>query len=128
MNPYAEPAERGERDPWYSRGACYGVKGAEWFPTARTPLAAIENARAICRTCPVRDQCKPAGDAEKWGIWGGKNRAPSIERTIRDRASMNAAKAAKARRDKERAAKKSLEQLLNEQRAVLDAIVSARHG
>ena len=42
-----------------------------WF--AETP-AGLEQAKAFCADCPVRDQCLAGAlrRAEPWGVWGGE--------------------------------------------------------
>lgn len=42
-----------------------------WF--AETP-AGLEQAKAFCADCPVRDQCLTGAlrRAEPWGVWGGE--------------------------------------------------------
>ncbi|MBM6405212.1 WhiB family transcriptional regulator [Phycicoccus sp. CSK15P-2] len=42
-----------------------------WF--ADTPEG-VEFAKALCRTCPVREQCLDGalGRREPWGVWGGE--------------------------------------------------------
>ncbi len=50
-----------------------------WFPDSRTETAAIE-AKRICRGCPVRRECKAAGNPERFGIWGGVFRSETTSK------------------------------------------------
>jgi Transcription factor WhiB len=31
----------------------------------------VAKAKALCATCPVREQCLEAGMGERWGVFGG---------------------------------------------------------
>jgi len=56
--------------PWTARAQCAGTDPEIFFPAADDPAT---RARAICRQCPVRQDCLAyALDAqEEYGIWGG---------------------------------------------------------
>lgn len=56
---------------WADAGACRG-KGDVMFPE-RTDVGAKEAAKAVCRACPVRQECLAYALAnhEKHGVWGG---------------------------------------------------------
>jgi WhiB family redox-sensing transcriptional regulator len=56
--------------PWFDDAACRGVDTDVFFPVSD---AHADEAKAICATCPVREQClefaletRPAE-----GVWGG---------------------------------------------------------
>ena len=50
---------------------CRGDDPDLWF--AESP-AELEQAKALCATCPVRERCLRAAldRAEPWGVWGGE--------------------------------------------------------
>jgi hypothetical protein len=56
--------------PWTARAQCAETDPELFFPPKGDPATA---ARAICRRCPVREDCLAyALDAgEEYGIWGG---------------------------------------------------------
>ena len=58
------------RPGWMRRSACRGRDIAEFFPE---PGGDADAARAICATCPVRDECLAFAVADRatQGIWGG---------------------------------------------------------
>ena len=60
---------------WRAQAACRGKDPELFFPVGNTgaALKQIEEAKAVCRTCPVIDQClKWALDTNQdSGIWGG---------------------------------------------------------
>lgn len=58
---------------WAERGLCATHPEPElWFPERG---AATEPAKAICRACPVQQECLTHAlvNAERFGIWGGKS-------------------------------------------------------
>jgi WhiB family redox-sensing transcriptional regulator len=59
-----------EERPWMVFAACRDADPAVFFPTTRD---AVDEALAICATCPVRSDCLDyAVDArERFGVWGG---------------------------------------------------------
>lgn len=75
-----------ERPAWHSRAACRGQGSATWFPTlGSTP----KEARRVCATCPVLDECRAWAldqPADLAGVWGGL--------TERDRRRMRRQRAA----------------------------------
>lgn len=109
MNPHLIDNSEPDTLPWYKAGPCYGMTHeAEWFPTPRTPLIAIQNAYTICSECPlwVKRECRAAGESEGgWGIWGGKNLQPQIEQNIRQ-----AARRGRAAMDADRRQKRAYDQ------------------
>lgn len=60
-------------DDWRERGLCRDDDPDKWFPigTAGPAQRQAEEAKAICRRCPVRDACLDAGMDADYGIWGG---------------------------------------------------------
>jgi WhiB family redox-sensing transcriptional regulator len=59
-------------DLFYRQAACAGAPVDLFFPDPTRPDARdMEQARAICAGCPVREACLAAGIAEDHGIWGG---------------------------------------------------------
>ena len=62
-------------DDWRERAACRGENPELFFPvgTSGPALQQIEQAKAICRRCPVVAECLAAAleHGEDAGIWGG---------------------------------------------------------
>lgn len=60
---------------WRRRGACLNVDPELFFPVAHGDAASpqIEEAKAICQTCPVTVECLDwaLGVGEMEGVWGG---------------------------------------------------------
>jgi len=77
-------------DSWYPQAACMGAPVDLFFPERTQPDARrMEQARAICGSCPVREACLVAGMAEQHGIWGGLS--PSERRVLRRKQRQGAA-------------------------------------
>lgn len=59
-----------ERPDWHSEAACRGKDPDIFFPpqVSHTPTDYAE-AKAICATCPVIDQCLAAHRHERHGCW-----------------------------------------------------------
>ena len=57
---------------WEDHAACRLPQHADvdWFPGKGDSLA-VQRAKAVCATCPVRQACLEAHIAERFGIWGG---------------------------------------------------------
>lgn len=53
---------------WRSQAACKGKDPALFFPERGAPT---EPAKAVCRGCPVAQECLGYGLMENVGIWGG---------------------------------------------------------
>lgn len=65
-------------DDWRSRAACRSMDPAEidriFYPEVKLGHNTdVRAARAICDTCPVREECLQYAIAagEEWGIWAG---------------------------------------------------------
>ncbi len=60
---------------WQTRAACTGESAELFFPTGATgpALLQIEEARAVCRRCPVMDTCGDYALEQNMtdGVWGG---------------------------------------------------------
>jgi WhiB family redox-sensing transcriptional regulator len=74
-------------DSWRSRAACKSLDPDLFFPVGETgeALEQIEAAKAVCRGCPVQQECLEYALAanEQAGIWGGTTEAE--RRAIRRR-------------------------------------------
>lgn len=69
-------------EPWRLDTACRDRADLDWFTLDPSEGEAV---RAVCATCPVRDQCRAAGAAETIGVWGGLYRADQRRRAARER-------------------------------------------
>ena len=64
-------------DPWRADAACRDADPDLFFPSVaerpETKDAREGRAKAICRDCPVREECLEYAlrKREPWGIWGG---------------------------------------------------------
>lgn len=60
-------------DDWRERGLCRDDDPEKWFPTGTTGPAQqqAEEAKTICRRCPVQKECLDVGIDTAYGIWGG---------------------------------------------------------
>ncbi|MEA1904254.1 MAG: WhiB family transcriptional regulator [Actinomycetota bacterium] len=58
---------------WKERAACAGYPNGLFFPGPDSNFASVEKARAICRSCPVANEClEYAFQAnQRSGMWGG---------------------------------------------------------
>ncbi|GAB2835833.1 hypothetical protein GCM10027176_45190 [Actinoallomurus bryophytorum] len=74
MEDVVTEAAEGTGSHWRTRAACRPY-GSELFFPAKADLrnTVIARAKAICRQCPVREECLLAAmdGGEKIGIWGG---------------------------------------------------------
>lgn len=63
------------RVDWRHKAACREVPGDLFFPTGNTgpALFQIEEAKAVCRRCPVMEQCLQWAleSGQDSGVWGG---------------------------------------------------------
>lgn len=59
-------------EDWRQRAACLGEDPELFFPHPSDSIG-IEDARAVCRRCPVIDLCRDRAleDREQFGVWGG---------------------------------------------------------
>ena len=50
---------------------CAGDDGDQWFTSHPS---AVERAKSLCRTCPLRESClaEAVDRREPWGVWGGE--------------------------------------------------------
>lgn len=57
---------------WMRRAACLGADPEMFFEQAR-----VEEAKAVCRHCPVEGDCYRYARLEgiDWGVWGGQTAA-----------------------------------------------------
>ncbi|MGW2189964.1 WhiB family transcriptional regulator [Streptomyces sp. NPDC001667] len=61
---------------WQHYGACRTEEPDLFFPSGggSSAQAQTERAKAVCRCCPVADQCLAwALDNEEHGVWGGQD-------------------------------------------------------
>lgn len=65
------PLEWPDHPDWQKRAACRTSRTPEkWFPERGQDA---EPAKAVCRRCPVRGECRRFALANRfmWGVWGG---------------------------------------------------------
>lgn len=78
------PGPSAETWDWQLRGSCRGMDSAFFFHPdgERGPARARreERAKAVCRSCPVLEQCRRHALAvqEPYGIWGGMSESDRI--------------------------------------------------
>ncbi|MFD7677442.1 WhiB family transcriptional regulator [Streptomyces sp. NPDC060187] len=91
------PASVGVRD-WRSRSLCRGEDPELFFPIGNTgpALLQIEEAKAVCRRCPVMELCQrwALESGEDSGVWGGLSE--DERRSLWRRAARNRARRATA--------------------------------
>ncbi|MFC9343230.1 WhiB family transcriptional regulator [Streptomyces sp. NPDC057020] len=80
-------------DSWRASAACQDVDPDLFFPvgTGAPALVQVEEAKDICRGCPVREACLDwAMDDSRQvtGVWGGldENERRALKRRLRNRA------------------------------------------
>jgi WhiB family transcriptional regulator, redox-sensing transcriptional regulator len=72
---------------WHDRGLCVGENPDIFFPSHGDPGT---EARRICGSCPVREEClEYATEADEDGIWGGLDQGE--RRNLRRRQRRHAA-------------------------------------
>lgn len=74
--PGARPRTDHVRDrSWVGFGACRGKDPDPWFPDFTLPkqerLRITAEAKLVCSTCVVREECLEYGLREPAGTWGG---------------------------------------------------------
>ena len=73
------------RPAWHQQAACRGVGPEAFYPPAGARETATthpyRDARKVCATCPVVDECRQAGQSESHGLWGGQS--PGERRRVR---------------------------------------------
>lgn len=78
---------------WRESAECRTVDPDLFFPIGSTgpALVQIEDAKSVCRRCPVRQECLDwaLDTGQSIGVWGGKSEAErrTLRRRIRSRAS-----------------------------------------
>lgn len=79
-------------------GSCVGFPTDWWFPihknTKRDELMRVRKetneAKAICRSCPVREECLEYSLRwEPWGIWGGYDERERAEMRWKNNISLH---------------------------------------
>jgi WhiB family redox-sensing transcriptional regulator len=72
---YAPDTESSAADDWRHWALCREVDPELFFPIGNTgeALLQIEEAKAICRRCPVMEQCQQWAleTGQDAGVWGG---------------------------------------------------------
>ncbi|SCK25644.1 transcription factor WhiB [Streptomyces sp. WMMB 714] len=58
---------------WMLDAACRDEDPELFFPIGTTGPAVLqaEEAKAVCRRCPVIERCLEAGADQHYGVWGG---------------------------------------------------------
>ena len=70
------------RPAWHALAACRGIGPETFYPSRETTTThPYRDARKVCETCSVTDECRQAGHAESHGLWGGQS--PSERRRVR---------------------------------------------
>lgn len=83
---------------WRHNAACRAEDPDLFFPIGNTGLALlqIEEAKAVCRRCPVMEQCLQWAleSGQDFGVWGGLSE--DERRAMKRRAARNRARNAKS--------------------------------
>ncbi|WAU83401.1 WhiB family transcriptional regulator [Streptomyces sp. Qhu-G9] len=80
---------------WREYAECRTVDPDLFFPIGSTgpALVQIEDAKSVCRRCPVQEECLDWAleTGQSIGVWGGKSEAErrTLRRRVRGRASRN---------------------------------------
>lgn len=81
-----------ENTEWQLKGACRDEDPELFFPVGKMgpALEQIEEAKDICRVCPVREECLDwaTRTGQKFGVWGGTTE--DERRTLRKRMKVSA--------------------------------------
>ncbi|MBT2411441.1 WhiB family transcriptional regulator [Streptomyces sp. ISL-12] len=78
-------------DDWREHAACRAEDPDLFFPvgTSGPALLQTEQAKAVCRRCPVRDQCLEwaLDTGQSIGVWGGtdENERRALKRRLASR-------------------------------------------
>ncbi|WP_181763637.1 WhiB family transcriptional regulator [Streptomyces albidus (ex Kaewkla and Franco 2022)] len=58
---------------WLHHAACKDEDPELFFPIGTTGPTSlqVEEAKTVCRRCPVTDRCLSAGLDQHYGVWGG---------------------------------------------------------
>jgi WhiB family redox-sensing transcriptional regulator len=76
------------RESWQEHAACASYPAEMFFPPADDP-GASRAAKAVCATCPVREECFTFAleTAQSEGVWGGMDAGERrrLRRRTRDR-------------------------------------------
>ncbi|MFD5494406.1 WhiB family transcriptional regulator [Streptomyces sp. NPDC001812] len=78
-------------DDWRTRAACRDEDPDLFFPigTSGSALLQTERAKAVCRRCPVREQCLDwaMDSGQSLGVWGGTSETErrALRRRLRAR-------------------------------------------
>jgi WhiB family redox-sensing transcriptional regulator len=90
------PTSYRESRDWRQQGPCRDEDPELFFPIGNTGpvLLQIEEAKAVCRRCPVMDICLnwALESGQDFGVWGGLSE--DERRSMRRRAARNRARAA----------------------------------
>ncbi|MGK5497294.1 WhiB family transcriptional regulator [Streptomyces sp. URMC 125] len=94
-------ASRGDHDPgtdWRQRAACKNEEPELFFPVGTTgpALLEIEEAKSVCRRCPVMETCLAWAleTGQDFGVWGGLSE--DERRAMKRRTARQAARARKS--------------------------------
>jgi WhiB family redox-sensing transcriptional regulator len=88
-----------ERDDWRDLASCRDTDPDLFFPvgTAGPALRQVDEAKRICRTCPVRTPCltRALDEGNSSGIWGGttEDERRAIRRAVLSRGHRRAGQA-----------------------------------
>ena len=70
-----DPSGPGVDEEWMAEAACLGEDPDLFFPVSSTGpgLAQVEEAKAVCARCPVREACLAYAldTRQASGVWGG---------------------------------------------------------
>lgn len=123
---------------WRDRAACVGHDSETWFPLAtanqRGPAVAvqaqIEQAKAVCADCPVRQTCLEWAltTPEPWGIWGGLTEEERAALRMPGLTQREAASARAAEEAQRRAARDEQVRMLAKQQIYSDREIAQRLG
>lgn len=83
MTSYREFKVFFERPAWMQEAACRGIDTNLFYAEPGDPGRPVDHAKAVCKTCPVQQECLDhvikIGDMQ--GVWGGH--APKDRRKLR---------------------------------------------